>query len=393
MKSLERFAAAWYAQEFLRELVLIYPVYAIMMGGTAGITPFDLSLLFFAWSATSVVFEVPSGTLADRFPRRLVLFAGSVLKGLCFLVWWRFPSFAGFLAGFIGWGIGGALRSGCAESLLYDKLVELDRERDFERIYGRGEAANAVAVALAMVLGGWLARGGWNALLVLSAAAPVGASIVVLLFVREPPRSGRGTRGESYLETLRAGLGEARAAKALRRPILYLCTVGLAYDVLEEYFGPFLFENGLSLAVIGLIMALTNVARAVGAVAAAHLRSATLRGSALLFALAAGLLAAAALARGWPAVLALTGFVGLATAGKILVQGRLQQAIEGHARATITSVAAFGQELSSLALFLAVGAVATHGGWSVSFAWTALALGCCAALLGITEPRDRRTRH
>jgi MFS family permease len=393
VKSLRVFAFAWYAQEFLRELVLIYPVYAIMMVGTAGITPFDLSLLFFAWSATALLFEVPSGTLADRFPRRLVLLAGSVLKALCFLIWWRFPSFEGYLAGFIGWGIGGALRSGCAESLLYDKLVELDRERDFERIYGRGEAANAVAVALAMVLGGWLARDGWSAVLVLSAGAPLAAAMLVLLFVQEPPRSGRGTRGESYLETMRAGLREVRGGQALRRPILYLCTVALVYEVLEEYFGPFLSESDLSLTAIGLIMAVTNIARAAGAAAAGHLSSTTLRNSARLFALAACLLGAAALVSGWPALLALTGFVGLAAAGKVLVQGGLQRAIAGHARATITSVATFSQELSSLVLFLAIGAVATRGGWSASFAWTALALAGAAVLLGLSEPREPGTRN
>ncbi len=67
---------------YLRETVLIFPVYAIMMG-TNGISPFELSMLFIVWSGSALVFEVPSGVLADRYSRKTLLVISGAVKGMC----------------------------------------------------------------------------------------------------------------------------------------------------------------------------------------------------------------------------------------------------------------------------------------------------------------------
>ena len=382
MKGLTAFTRAWYAQEFLRELVLIYPVYAIMIGAV-GVTPFELSLLFFAWSATNLAAEVPSGALADRLPRRSLLVVGQILKASCFLLWWVAPSFAGFLAGFVLWGLGGALRSGTAEALLYDKLCEQGRPELFVQVYGRTEAVAAAAVTLAMAFGGWAAETGYGLPLGLSVAVPLAAGLIVVAFIDEPPRHSDAATGESYLETLGAGLNEARRSSSLRRPILFLCTAALAYEVGEEYFGPLLDEVGFSLAAIGMIHALTNLGRAAGGLAAERLGVQSLGGVSLLYVLGGALLALAALGWGWLAISSLTLFAALAASAKVLLQSRLQHAIEGHARATITSVVGLGQGLGGLALYLAIGAIATQSAWATSFLLLAAALVATATALGV----------
>lgn len=98
-----RFERAWVAHGFLRELILIYPVYSIMMG-QHGMDPFRLSLLFALWSATVVVLEVPSGTLADLVSRRTLLVASGLIKACSYPVWLLLPGFFGYLLGFFLWG-------------------------------------------------------------------------------------------------------------------------------------------------------------------------------------------------------------------------------------------------------------------------------------------------
>jgi MFS family permease len=382
MGRLKIFTRAWYAQEFLRELVLIYPVYAIMIG-KMGVSPLELSLLFIAWSGTALILEVPTGTLADRFPRRWVLIVGQALKASGFLLWMMFPTFAGFLAGFIAWGAGGSLRSGAAEALLHDSLHGLGRAELFVRIYGRGEAAGAAAVMLAMALGGWAAESGFTLPLALSVAAPLAAAVVTLLFIAEPPRSSGAAHHERYLTTLEAGWREARDSAALRRPILYLCTAALAYEAGEEFFGPLLDGAGFELTAVGLITALLQLSRAGGAFVADRLRTARQGSISLLYGLAGVLLATAALTQGAVPLAALALFVALAAAAKVLLQGRLQLAIAGHARATITSVVALGQGLVSLPLYLALGAIANRVSWAASFTVLAAGLIVAAAALGV----------
>ena len=367
--------------------MLIYPVYAIMIG-EAGVSPFGLSVLLFVWSGTAIVLEVPTGTLADRMPRPPLIAIGLASKACGFLVWWLFPSFAGYLTGFVLWGIGGALRSGAAESLLYDKLVSLGSAERFEHVYGRGEAAHSTGALLAMVIGGWLAEGGYGLPLVLSVLAPLSAAGILLRFIGDAPRSRQAPARESPVATLLGGLREVRASRALRQPILLLCTAVVAYEAGEEYFAPWLRELGLSLPAVGLALAGLLLAHVLGAVLAArlHRRRVPVLG---LFLAAGLLLALGARADAGLALAALWLFVALVAAGKVLLLGRVQRAITGHARATVTSAVGMGQELSSLGIFLAIGAVAMRYDWSTSFFCLGVALLVTVASLSLGAWRAR----
>ena len=150
MTSTQRVAVTWYVYGYVREVVLIFPVYAIMMG-EHGVSPIQLSILFLIWSASALIFEVPSGVLADRYSRKRLLVAAAVIRGSAFVVWWVLPEFAGYLVGFVVWSVGSSLVSGTSESFLYDTLRAQRRVDDgaFARVYGRGMVANSLGVATA----------------------------------------------------------------------------------------------------------------------------------------------------------------------------------------------------------------------------------------------------
>ncbi|MHC4854768.1 MAG: MFS transporter, partial [Planctomycetota bacterium] len=201
MNSETRFASVWYAHSYLRELVLIYPTYAIMMG-EHGISPLALSTLFIVWSLTHLVLEVPSGTLADRYSRRRLLILSAALKGVAFLIWWVLPGFWGYLVGFVAWGMASSLVSGTAEALLHDTLAARDATHTFARLYGRGLAFNSLGVATALALGGYAAEFGYTLPLLASVAAPWLTAALVAVGLEEPPRA-RQPHSDGLVGTLR----------------------------------------------------------------------------------------------------------------------------------------------------------------------------------------------
>src|SRR4030095_2969548 len=146
MTSTQRIATAWYAYGYLREVVLIYPVYAIMFG-QHGISAIQLSTLFVVWAGSALVFEVPSGVLADRYSRKRLLVLSGLIKGSAFIVWWISPDFVGYLMGFVLWGAGSSRVSGTSESFLFDTLAQRSDGGSFARIYGRGMAASSLGIA------------------------------------------------------------------------------------------------------------------------------------------------------------------------------------------------------------------------------------------------------
>ena len=360
-----RFRLAWYAHHLLGETVLIYPVAAIMMG-EHGVQPFDLSLLFALWSLAVVVAEVPTGALADRVSRRRLLIVSRFVKGCCFLTWFVFPGFWGYLAGFVCWGVASTLRSGTAESVLHDTLSVAGASEQFERIYGRAAAAGHFGLVASFLAGGFLAgRVGFGIPLGLSVAGPWLAAVAIAAGVNDPPRgTASPEHGETYLETLRAGLREARSSVRLLHVIGMTASIACIWEVFEEYLPVYLDEKGaFTLSSIGLAFSCASAATILAAAAAHRLPFRSLRAIALAFGVAGALLLVSTAASGVLAAGLLVVSAGVNGGAGVLLAGQLQRAIQGHARATVTSVAGMGQEVVGIFLYLAVGVAAGQTDW------------------------------
>lgn len=88
------------AYAFAATLQLVYQVKVV------GLSPLQLVLVGTVLEATVLLFEVPTGVLADRYSRRLSIIVGAVLSGTGFLVQGLIPEFWAALACSLIWGIG-----------------------------------------------------------------------------------------------------------------------------------------------------------------------------------------------------------------------------------------------------------------------------------------------
>lgn len=357
----------------------LYPLYALLFADT-GLSGADISGLFVIWSAVGLVAEVPSGALADRFSRRGALVAAGMLQAGGFALWIALPGFPAFAAGFVLWGLGGALVSGALEALVYDGLAAVGAEAHYARVQGRVTAVGLLAqlpgVAAATVLfslGGY-ALAGWVSVGSCLAAAALASRLP------EPPRAptaDAGVEPTGYLTTLRAGLAQAAARPGVRSAVIAVAVLA-GLDGLEEYFTLLARDWGvptpvIPLAVLGIPLA--------GAAGAALGGVASRWGASVLAALlgaAAGLLGAAGLV-GHPAGLAgVAAFYGLYQLVLVVADARLQQRIDGPARATVTSVAGLGSELAAVGLYAA---------WALGGVALVAALGLLAAAVPVVVSR------
>ena len=375
MTPTRRIATTWYAYGYLREVVLIYPVYAIMMG-EHGVSPLELSTLFFVWSASALIFEVPSGVLADRYSRKRLLVISGVLKGAAFIPWWFAPDFSGYLTGFVVWSMGSSLVSGTSESFLYDTLRTAPHakgeDRGFARIYGRGMVASSFGVATALAGGGYLAEHGYAWPLALSIAAPWFAALIVAIAFVEPPR-GDATRHENVFGTLAAGVAEVRRSRVLLYIVAMFATLVTAYGVIDEYLGPFLNEKpAFTLGAVGLVYAASFTTRTIGMEVAHRLPFRSLRAIANLFAIGTLGLGVTALTNDLWLVVTYGWYFAASSAAEVLLQTRLQHEIDGSARATVTSIAKMAQHGAELLFYLYIGTIAQL--WSFQTALAAVAV-------------------
>ncbi|WP_340385559.1 MFS transporter [Streptomyces sp. SS7] len=377
--------ATLYAYAFLDEFVLLYPVYALLFADT-GLSVGQISWLFVLWSLTGVLLEIPSGAWADAVSRRLLLRLGPLLGGAGFALWVLFPSLWAFAAGFVLWGIRGALGSGALEALVYEELERLGAADRYAAVMGRSHAAGQVAVMAAMGLAGPVfAVGGYPAV---GAASVLACLLCAATATRFPEHRAATDHEESWAATLRTGLADARHDRSVRGALLLVPAVAAVWGALDEYTSLLVRSTGVPEAAVPYWLMLIWTAVTAGSLLSGPAErlgrtgfAALLTGSALALALGA--------LTGSPAGVAL---VALAFGGfqlaTVVVDARLQRRIEGTGRATLTSVASLGTEVLTIGVYGAYGALGStfpHG--------TVFALGAVPYLvtaLAVAVGRRRR---
>lgn len=378
----DRFLRCWYPWAFWEQCLLIYPVYALFIEDS-GVDSVAMATLFMAWGLSAFVAEVPSGILADRLPRHRVLALGALLRAAGFGFWMLLPTYAGFFAGFVLWGVAGALHSGTRQALLHEYLQQAGQIERFQHCWGRTNALHQAGGAMALASGGFVAQWSMAVPLLASVLLSLASALVAWRFLAVPrgPAAAEPRR-VPLLHQLRLGMQEAFGRRAVLIAVLALALAPVAINAYEEFVPLFLRERQVSLAQIGLIFAFVYLGHVAGAVLSEHLDPVDGRGGyrgALLWMAVGGVaLAAAALLPGWSSVAALLLAFFAWGVFSVSLQARLQRAIRGDSRATITSLASFGELGSAQIVYLGMGLAAVAAGW------TGATLVAGLLLIGIT---------
>jgi MFS family permease len=329
--------------------VPLFSLYSLLFA-SSGLSGAQISALFVIWCVTGILAQVPTGALADRFSRRYCVAAAGLLQAGGYAVWTLFPHFAGFAAGFVGWGIGGSLFSGALEALLYDGLAAHGAQEQYARVWGweiatglLAQAPAAGAATLLYHLGGFVLVG-W--------VSTIGCLFGGLAAVRIPeaPHGTEPPDDLGYLATVRLGAREAMGMPQVRLAILAVAAL-VAFDGIEEYFPLLAGDWGVPtgwvpLAIVGIPLLAAGAAALSGV--ANRLRP---RSLAALLIVAFALFAVAGLVRAPVGLIAVALGYGLYRLVEVVASARLQDRIDGAQRATITSIAGLGGDLSAIALY------------------------------------------
>jgi MFS family permease len=335
------------------DVVPLYPLYALLFAD-AGLSDADVSALLAVWSVTGVLAEVPSGALADRFSRRAALVAAGVLQALAYVLWTALPGVPAFAAGFVVWALGSALVSGAFEALLHDGLAAAGAAGQFGRVYGWVSAGELLSqLPTALLAAALYALGGFP---LVGWASVAGCLVAAALAARLPeaprPAAGPGDddAGPGWWAVLRSGVTEAARRPPVRAAVLVLVLLG-GLDAVEEYFPLLARDWGVPVGVTPLAVLGIPLAGAAGAALGG--RATTWRPGTLGVVLAGSgaALAGAALLRAAPGLVVVAAGYALYRLVLVVAESRLQAAIAGPARATVTSVAGVGVELAALVVF------------------------------------------
>ncbi len=267
MTSLRRDIGLLYAFQFLMGLVFFLPVAALYFTDIAG-SARGAMLVFATMNITAALCDIPAGSIADKFGRKLCLILSSVFNVAALILYASAHSLPTLLIGGMLWGCANALMSGIAMAMLYDVLHAGNRAEDFKHINARIQTAVPLGFALSSLAGGFLADVDlrWT---VIASVIPAALLVPLTFFLREP------AIGKPHGNTLLGHAGHTALYILRHSSLLSLFAIGVfGWSIGQAVFNLsslFYEEIGLSNGTIGIVNALTFVISMAGFLAATPL--------------------------------------------------------------------------------------------------------------------------
>jgi len=316
----------------------------------------DIAVLIAIWSAFTIVFEIPSGILADRWNRRNMLAMAAVLQGLCFIIWFFSHTFLMFAIGFAFWAIGGTFTSGTEEGLIYDNLKSDGCEESFTKVYGKAQFYANVGTIVGIASAGIIASFISIEAIALISAAICFANGILVLQIREKNFYSEQLDKESmgFFETFKeAGIFIKGGGVALVS-ILFLVIFGNFGSYLDEFDALIINDFQLSEIWVSAILTVRFVFIALGDILAPMVQRkiSSIRQIFLLNGLACTFLTIFAVIWNQYAILIFGLSFMIMAITEILLVNALQNEIKEEGRATVMSFYSFGQNTAMICFSL-----------------------------------------
>lgn len=146
------FAAA--ARIFLLEFGFsVSGVYQIV---NVGMTPLQLVLVGTLLATTVLLFEIPTGIVADVYSRRLSVIIGLIIAGMGFIVVGLSPTFVAVLFGNFLWGLANTFISGAFTAWFVDEVGQQRAEQGFMRRTQIEQVARVLGLVLGAMIGSFV---------------------------------------------------------------------------------------------------------------------------------------------------------------------------------------------------------------------------------------------
>ena len=228
---------------------------------TAGLGPLQLTVVGAAMVLSRLLFEIPTGVVADLYSRRLSVIVGLALIGLGMLVEGLFPFFVPILLAQALWGLGYTFTSGATQAWLSDEIGEERANRAFLTAKRYDLYGNLIGVLMGMLLGSLTSV---STLILASGAGWIALAVLLTFLMSEqgfkPTKPEERNTFQHMGDILRKGIRTVRLRPALLAVlgVTLFCSLTLGLDKLwvwhlvNRFDLPILFGNS-ALAFFGLL--------------------------------------------------------------------------------------------------------------------------------------------
>ncbi|HLC56485.1 MAG TPA: MFS transporter [Candidatus Nanoarchaeia archaeon] len=145
-----------YVQAFLSQMAFFLPVVTLFFNDIVKSITL-VGLLFSIQAIVMIIFEVPTGALADLFGKKNMLVIAGFFTVVAFTLLAFSTNFYMLVLFSIIFAFKNTLTSGTQEAVIYDSLKELKRENEYKKLLGRWNVLAMIGATIGGVAGGFMA--------------------------------------------------------------------------------------------------------------------------------------------------------------------------------------------------------------------------------------------
>ena len=375
----------------------------------AGLTNFEAFAANACFTAGMVLFEIPTGVVADRWGRRVSFLCGTLTlaatTGLYVLLWQLHSVFVWWAIISALLGLGFTFFSGATEAWLVDALAATRFDGQLEGVFARGQVVIGAMTLSGSVAGGFLAQlTNLGVPYVARTAILLGMFVVALIMMHDlgfaPARGKRPVAEMKRIldSSVEHGL-KVPAVRATMLAGMFSGGIGIyVFYALQPHLLN-LWGNQKAYGIAGLVAALVAAAQILSGFLTPLIRRAFRRRTSALLtleALAVAMLALIGLAGNfWVTIVLIMLWALAAYVGTPIRQAYLNGMIPSHERATILSFDSLINSTGGIVAQPLLGKSADVWGYQVSYllsaAGSALALPFIARARRLNTPADYDT--
>ncbi|SHH28559.1 MFS transporter [Thermosipho atlanticus] len=242
---------------FMINMLIIGPVlvpYMLLKG-----LDYTQIMLLQSISAVAVfLFEVPTGSIADKFSRKFSLFLSGLFIAICMWIYIVFNSFFMFAIAEIIFGIGFTFGSGADSALLYESLKKLGRTSEYQQREGSALSYVFIGQAIGSIASGFLFK--INAVIPfwISFLNVLIAAVIALFFVE----TEREKSEHKYVTHVLKSAGLIFKIPRVFWAMFYAMLMGFALRVGYWIYQPYFSAIQLDIAYYGIVFFLFNLVAA-----------------------------------------------------------------------------------------------------------------------------------
>lgn len=383
-----------YAYNFFLQLNITSAIWVLYLA-FKGMSLTEIGILESIYHITGLLFELPTGAIADLHGRKFCVVLGRAVNLLSCILMITSDSFMGFAVSFILSSAAMNLNSGAAEALIFDSLKELGEEDRYKKIWGQLAFVMSMSQGTAVLLGGILADIRFLYAYVFGTFVQMLALIVAFNFseptIHKPDldKHKENHSGKILMDQLTLSIQALKGRKTVMYAILFSALTGSLQTTVFFYSQKYFSDMGFTKTIIAVICAFGSFIEAISSKYAYSLEKKVRLKGTLICICALSILSLAGLAL-WSKYSVLFYILTTVSGGfaYTIMSDYINSRIPSAYRATILSFDSFSFSLFMIFLFPLFGFMAQNTGFETTFGATALI--CIPLMIFLT---NRLTWH